>query len=293
MSGSLTDENAELGDFGSSIRTLHGTVHALTVQRGWRGRDLFADDPDKIYNYESKTGDWIKGRIKLEKRDRVQLIRTTEACRSDKLTLTLRPYESLATLAERWDRMEDIWERMETRRRGGEDMQSPDAQRLLQFLSNVRQHFNEQPPTLSIGFHDWTSKYKTGGDWNVEAFVPQDVFAAFADDIVGGRCSGVNIGMELAPTLVDSEYAEHSDPVVFGVLDFDKYGPTDGWTTYLGWSRRKRVKETHGTVGTVVSEERGPVTLDQDLNRGLMELRATVRFGFIAVFVLIALVALF
>ncbi len=216
---SLLENNKELHGFGDSIRRLYVTVTDLKCFQIGNGMSPIDDEGIT----PCVTG-LFKGTASIE--DDALMIIGSDKEPIKQLSITIRPFNDWIHLNERWD--EHLKETGEAKTTGQEV--NDDFGRIKQYLQNVHNNrFNEQPPTASVGF------YK---NWFIECDIHQEIFNKLTADFINGSCEQIRIAIEMHPTLIDNEYADRSESVVFGVLDWDAYGSSGfGYTTSLTWEK--------------------------------------------------------
>ena len=271
---SLLENNKELHGFGATIHTLYITVADLKFFQIGNGMSPI----DNEGATPCVTG-IFKGIASIE--DDALVIIGSENEPIKELSITLRPFNDWRSLTNRWD--SHLKETGEPIVKNGND----DSSRIKQFLQNVHSKFNEHPPTASVGFYE---------SWFIECDIHQEIFNCLATDFNNCDCKNIRIAIEMHPTLIDNEYAEIYEPVVFGVLDWDKHGTSGfGYTSSLTWEKSagsapqtEQIKNESSTLdNTLHTLQTNFDNINKSVKKELVSINFSIRIGLILLLLLI------
>jgi hypothetical protein len=299
---SLVQGNQKLGRFAPSIRTMWLHLSSLSVSRSWNPEDPFSEQPREM---DPNVDVAISGIADLGECSISVVGSELPAVRQ--FSFMISPAKQ-ADANQRWARVKSL--------RGdwfadllSEDPEHPDQGRLVQYLRNTYEQFDERGPTARL-YHRaayWEAGIEEG--WEGSCEISPDAFAVLVADIHAERCTQLTVGLKLQPMLSDSEHAPPSLPVTFGVLSHGRHagGTNEGWVRSIAWNTVEG-RNTVGiasdhTVGSLSGELDIPFRNAPDLpvtcgaaeesHRSISRLAATVRTGFLLLFVLIVLSVLF
>lgn len=306
----LLKGNSLLHGYWPGPRNLFLTVEDLAAYRGWTGRGLLVNEG----NAPTTAGASIGGTAKLDK-DSLTIIGSGQKP-TKKLSFSMVPFETLDARAAAWQSHKADWgDPLRDFADAAKTSTSDEYPRLLQFLRNVYEEFEENPPSLAVGFNAANREIGTTYSWYAECQVPHAVFSDLFGDVLAGRVRRLNLHLELAPTLTDSEYAPPSVPVTIGILASGESGHARGWVNGVYWDVSSSVNVTSRTE--VAAAKTTLESTDEDFDDELDDteriervsanvgssdenplrnevtvLAKTVRFGFVVVLILLALLAL-
>src|SRR3970040_2188551 len=140
---SLIDDNSLLHDFRMSMRGLRLSIRAPEYHRGWTAYGRVDKAPAA-----PRVTDWITRTAHLEK-DSVAVIGKASR-RTTRFSFALNSFDTWEDLQESWMRPRHQMD--EPLYWFAQDAEGEDGAKLLQFLRNVYDWFNQRAPTALIGF---------------------------------------------------------------------------------------------------------------------------------------------
>lgn len=161
-----------------------------------------------------------------------------------------------------------------------------------------------------MGFWQKEWEFTIEEHWWLECKIPKATFEQLAADIRRNQCHRLTLGIELAPMLVDDEYAPPSFPVTFGVFRMGEHdgGYGQGWLTNVSWrastvKRRRPIPRGEESLSEEIEpspETIAPIApaLEESLtilNNQISALAQSTRRGFtyaIVILIVVALIAL-
>ena len=252
---SLVAKNPWFHGFEPTIHTLELRVRDLQVTRGWWDADRHSDEvrrPDEIeylIRGSATTGADVIAVIGSE--DPADTTRTLRfALHGRTRERRIAEWEQLGP-----DGLADLVE----------DPTDAHQLNLVQFLRNVNENFDKEPPTILLQRQRKDRELDVEASWSIHCEVPPSVLEAIIADIYVGRCAELALSIELDPCLTESWYAPISEPATIGVLRQGKYddGSCRGWVKGVGWAtvgvlsseRRSLVDQVHAFESSVLEDE--------------------------------------
>ena len=293
-----------LGGFAIGIRTLHISVRNLSMTRGWTAYGLLSapEDPPRPPHVAEAVG----GTAVLVK-DSLAVV-GSETPPTRRLSFGLHSFDNWDALTEAWKNRRDEWG--DPLHWVEDDAKSGGDERQLKFLRHVYEDFERRPPTVGIGFRKADWEIGTSDEWQLDCSVPRPILAALIDDMRRGSVRRLELAITLAPTLVSEEHAPPSVPITLGILRMGKYssGEGRGWVENIGWrvASTERISsrtEASGRSASVepTADDNPPAPVEgspssQVVTSLLVEtarLSQTIRGGFILLFILLLVMAIF
>ena len=249
---SLVKNNSKFHGFEPTIHTLELRVRALQLTRGWWAQDRLADKPEP-----PRPVSYVLRGTATTGADTITVIGSNEP---DDTTRTLEFCLVARTREERvaeWEELKRYGDRLEGMI---EDPTDTEQASLVQFLRNVNEGFEREPPTVLVQRQKPDLALSMLAPWTVFCEVPPEAFDAIVADIHAGRCAEIACSIELSPLLTDAWYAPVSEPTTIGLLKQGKYddGSSRGWVKDLRWATIGSLSaETTSLLQQLEAAERG------------------------------------
>lgn len=276
-------------------RTLYAVVREPQLTHSWAASTILGQDdeaPPPAEAFPSFTG------VANLERDSIALI-GADARPVRQLSLVVRSVPDWDAHRTGWKEHVAKWGEPFRFFRPGTD--SPADQELLEYLTSSYSRFEKKAPTAHVGFSaaDW--EIGTKDEWTIYLTIPLTVAQRTADDLREGMCKELRFSFELAACFADDEYAPPSVGVTIGIPQLGKVreGSLQGWVDTMSWSARTAPKDFLDTVDkddAVTSQpqlpERPSASREQqhvDPDAAIRQLAGTVRGGFVAILVLMAI----
>ena len=295
-----------LSGFHHVFLTMYVDVTDVRVARSWQGfQEIEFGEPASGGIAEA-----IAGMAKLE-RDAIQVLGNKQS-RTRTLPFTLRAYEDKTKLAASWAKHREAQRTEWLHEPSVTEEHAVLAERII---NHVCKEFDDEPPTLVIGFVEADFEINSESFWFMEAEVPKEVLAAVDHDISANRCTKLSLHLNIRPRLADDQYAPPRYPVTFGVM-----GVARGWVEHMSWGGDLRLPRQSGSASDYEDEMTGEEEeefgtgahsegrhadgfvlsdADRDSYHGLRAVHAAIQrqtvattTGFVLVLILIALIAM-